>query len=475
VKRWWHKRSLKLRLALWYALTTALVLTISAVLMDQLVEHWLRAETDRQLRIDFDVIEPQLETNETGELRYLPRGAHGDEGFARLLTWFEIWSEDKQLLLRHWPVPEEQIHSSLEAPPTNILRFQTTELEPGLFVRLMERPARIDRRGVIVRVFRDETEMRRTLRNIIEVSALGVPLAIVLASLGGYFIAGRSLAPMGAIVKQARRITSESLEQRLPNENPHDELGQLVTIFNETLERLENSFTELKRFTSDASHELRTPLTALRAVGEVALRDRSQAEALRETVASMLEEAERLDDLVEALLTLARGESREFSPKLESVRVGDIVNEVREEIAILATEKQQTISVSGEEGLTAWADRSLLRQALLNILFNAVHYSPVGSAIRMGCCRESNGVSITVADEGPGIEAEYRTRIFERFFRVDKARSRTEGGAGLGLAIAKMSIERQGGRIEVQSELGHGSIFRIALRAATGKSSETLK
>jgi signal transduction histidine kinase len=115
----------------------------------------------------------------------------------------------------------------------------------------------------------------------------------------------------------------------------------------------------------------------------------------------MLEEAERLDDLVEALLTLARGESREFSPKLESVRVGDIVNEVREEIAILATEKQQTISVSGEEGLTALADRSLLRQALLNILFNAVHYSPVGSAIRMGCCRESNGVSITVADEGP--------------------------------------------------------------------------
>ena len=275
--------------------------------------------------------------------------------------------------------------------------------------------------------------------------------------------------------KQARRITSESLEQRLPNENPHDELGQLVTIFNETLQRLENSFTELKRFTSDASHELRTPLTALRAVGEVALRDRSQAETLRETVGSMLEEAERLDDLVEALLTLARGESREFSPKLESVRVGDIVNEVREEIAVLATEKQQTISVSGEEGLTAWADRSLLRQALLNILFNAIHYSPAGSAIRMGCCRESNGVSITVADEGPGIEAEYRTRIFERFFRVDKARSRAEGGAGLGLAIAKMSIERQGGRIEVESELGHGSIFRIVLAAATGKSSETLK
>ena len=328
VKRWWHKRSLKLRLALWYALTTALVLGTFVFFIDQLVEHSLRAETDRQLRIDFDMIEPQLEVNADGEIRYLPRGAHGDEGLARILMWFEIWSEDKRLLMRSWPVPEERIHRRLEAPHGNALHFHTVELEPGFFARLMERPARIGSRGVIVRVFRDETEMRRALREIIEVSALGVPLVIVLASLGGYLIAGRSLAPVGANAEQARRITSESLAERLPNENPYDELGELVTIINETLQRLENSFTELKRFTSDASHELRTPLTALRAVGEVALRERPDAEAMRETVASMLEEAERLDNLMEALLTLARGESQKFSPQLESVRVGDLVNEV---------------------------------------------------------------------------------------------------------------------------------------------------
>jgi signal transduction histidine kinase len=158
----------------------------------------------------------------------------------------------------------------------------------------------------------------------------------------------------------------------------------------------------------------------------------------------MLEEAERLNDLVEALLTLARGESQKFSPQLESVRVGDIVNEVLEEIAVLATEKRQTVSISGEKGLTAWADHSLLRHALLNILHNAIRYSPAGSAIRIGCSRDSDSVLIAVVDEGPGIAAEHQQQIFERFFRVDKARSRAEERTGLSLAIAKMSIEPSG-------------------------------
>src|SRR6266567_4469539 len=133
----------------------------------------------------------------------------------------------------------------------------------------MERPARVHERGVVVRLFRDETDMRRTLRQIVEVFLLTLPLAVALASLVGYVVAQRSLRPVAAMARQARTITAESLGERLPNPNPHDELGQLATVFNQTLERLENSFAELKRFTADASHELRTPLTALRTVGEV--------------------------------------------------------------------------------------------------------------------------------------------------------------------------------------------------------------
>jgi heavy metal sensor kinase len=329
----------------------------------------------------------------------------------------------------------------------------------------MERPARLRERGVIVRLFRDESEMRRTLRQIVEVFALGLPLAVFLSSLGGYLIAGRSLAPVAAMAEQARKITSESLSERLPNPNPHDELGQLAGVFNQTLQRLEASFTELKRFTADASHELRTPLTALRTVGEVALRQPDDPAALRETIGSMLEEAQRLSDLIESLLTLARMESGKVRLQPEPIRMPEFLNEVRDSLSVLAAEKQQTIELAGDADVVQTADRRLLRQAVLNIVHNAIRYAPSQSRITVRCSRRNGAAVIEVADEGPGIAPEHRQRIFDRFYRIDQARSRAEGGHGLGLAIAKWSVEHQGGRIEAESEVGKGSVFRIVLPA----------
>lgn len=297
---WWMRRSLTVRLTLWYAAVTSVVLAVFAFVVYETVGHRLAADLDRQLRIDFDLIEPQLDTDASGRIHWLVQGAHGDEGFARLVAWFEVWSEDKQLLLHNWPVPETDITNSHRAPLGSSLRFDSVELEDGLYVRLMERPARVRERGVVVRVLRDEFDMRRTLRQVVEVFVLAAPLAVLLASFGGYLVARRSLAPVAAMAEQARKISSESLGDRLPVPNPHDELGQLATVFNQTLQRLERSFVELKRFTADASHELRTPLTALRTVGEVALRQSSNPAALRETIGSMLEEAQCLSDLIES-------------------------------------------------------------------------------------------------------------------------------------------------------------------------------
>src|SRR5436309_8068146 len=206
---WWKRRTLKLRLTLWYAGATAIVLGIFAWAVYEVVEHRLGAELDRQLRIDFDVVEAQLDTDPSGKLRWLVQGAHGDEGFARLSAWFEVWSEDKQLLLRHWPVRETDIKSPLPAPVESTLQFYTVELEHDLHVRIMERPARVHELGVIVRLFRDETDTRRTLRQIVEVFLLAAPLAVLLASLGGYFVARRSLLPVAAMAEQAKQITSE--------------------------------------------------------------------------------------------------------------------------------------------------------------------------------------------------------------------------------------------------------------------------
>jgi heavy metal sensor kinase len=464
VSSWWQRQSFKVRLTLWYAVAISLVLAFFAVVVYEIVEHRMESELDRQLRIDFDIVEAELEVNETGPVQWAIRGAHGDEGFARLFAWFEVWSEDGQLLLRHWPVPESQIKNSLPAPSTATLQFRDYELEDDLHVRLMERPARIHGRGVILRMFRDQSGMRLILRQIVEVFALTLPFAVALASFGGYLLARRSMAPVSEMAAQARRITSESLQARLPNPNPYDEFGQLATVINETLARLEGSFQELKRFTADASHELRTPLTALRAVGEVALRRPDDPHALREALQSMLEEAQRLTELTDALLTLARTENAQTQVHTEVVDACEVAGDVANSLGVLATEKNQVLEVSGESEMNARADRTLLRQALMNIVHNAIRYSPNGARIVVRAKRSGNDAILDVIDEGPGIEAEHRVKVFDRFFRVDRGRSRSEGGHGLGLAIARASIERQGGHVEVDSTGTRGSIFRIRLR-----------
>ena len=454
---WWRSRALKLRLTLWYAAASAVVLALFAWIVFEVVEHRLRAEMDRQLRIDFDLVEAQLEGDPSGKIRWLLQGAHGDEGFARLSAWFEVWSEHKDLLLRHWPIREADIKSPLPAPTGSMLRFYSVELEGEVYVRVMERPARVHDRGVVVRMLRDESGMRHTLREIVEVFLLVAPLATLLAAFGGYLIARRSLRPLTAMAEHAKKISSESLNERLPIANPRDELGQLAEVFNDTLQRLDRSFAELKRFTADASHELRTPLTALRAVGEVALREHDHP-----AISSMLEEAQRLEELIESLLTFARMEAGKVSTQLEKVAIDELLRDVAESVQVLAAEKSQTLDVDGDP-VTVSADRLLLRQALLNIVHNAIRYSPAGTRITL-CARQRNGhLAIEVIDQGPGIAPEHQTRIFERFYRVDKARSRTEGGHGLGLAIAKWAVERQRGRIELQSEVGKGSVFRVIL------------
>ena len=464
MKRWWKCLSLKLRLTVWFtAVASGILLALTPVVYG-LIEHRLHAEFDRQLRIDFALVEAHLEPDAGGGIRWRIRGVKDD--FAEATAWFEVWSEDQRLLLRRWPEEQkEPVKQPLPPPMATRERFYTIDLENGLEARVAEGLARVQRRQVLLRVFRDESPLHHTLREILTGFVLGVPLAALLSALGGYLMAARFLAPVGAMAEQARRITSESLSQRLPNPNPHDELGQLATVFNQTLQRLQDSFDALRQFTADASHELRTPLTALRAVGEVGLRDADDAAALRETISSMLEEAQRLNDIIDSLLLLARVESGRSPLNPEPLRLQEMLTEIRESVEVLAAEKGQTIELLAEADLSATADRLLLRQAVMNLLHNAIRYSPPGGRITMCCFPRGDRAVIEVADEGPGIPPEYHQKIFERFFRVDRARSRADGGAGLGLAITKLSVEQQGGSIEMESTPGKGSRFRVILPA----------
>ena len=310
--------------------------------------------------------------------------------------------------------------------------------------------------------------MRRELRDLALVLGLAWPAALTVAGVGGYWLARRALAPVDHMARHARRITADRLHQRLPIDSPHDELGRLATVFNDTLTRLDDAFARLKRFTADASHELRTPLTAIRSVGEVGLREHRDEAAYRDVIGSMLEEVDRLTRLVDTLLTLSRADAGQGQPVLEAVDLHQLAHEVCAHVAVLAEEKGQTLRVISADSVSASADRLLLRSALVNLAHNAIKHSPEGAVISIDVRDEQDAAVVEVSDTGPGIAEAHRDLIFERFYRVDKARSREHGGTGLGLAIAKWAVEANGGHIELRSEQGAGSTFRIVVPRVLG-------
>jgi len=464
MRQWWERRSLRLRLTLWYAVTSTIILLALGGMLLFVVHGRLVSQMDRQLRGDFEMVESRVARDSGGNLRWLGYGHDKDEleWEKQAGPWFEIMSPAGSILLREGPSSDWETISSLTHREDAVAPF-SAEMQRHLHVRVLANSTRIAGEPVVLRVFRSEAELRRAMAELGAVLAFGLPLAVALSAAGGYLIAHRSLSPMSQIAARARQITAESLGGRLPVPNPHDELGQLATVFNATLARLENSFAELRRFTADASHELRTPLTALRAVGEAALRpDAGDPKSLREALSSMLEETRRLSDLVDALLLLARADTSRVSPSLDQVDLTGLVNEVRETLLVLAEEKNQQIEIIAEQ-LTIRADRELLRLALLNLVHNAIRYSAEWLMISLRVRRQEANAVVEVIDQGPGIAPEHQQKIFERFYRVDKARSRASGGAGLGLAIARWAIERQGGHVELESEPGRGSLFRIVM------------
>ena len=310
----------------------------------------------------------------------------------------------------------------------------------------------------------DASDSIESIKNLILILIVGIPAALMLALLGGYFLAGRALSPVKSITYKAQDITAESLSERLPVKNPHDEIGHLAAVFNDTLGRLENSFEQLRRFTADASHELRTPLTSIRSVGEVALKKSMDTKSYQEAIGSMLEETERLTHLVDNLLILARGDAGKAKLAPASVDISILVNEVVEEIRILAEEKNQTLTTSIYRSAEVKVDKETIRLAVSNILHNAIRYTQEGGKVEVRTAKtEREEIIIDIIDNGPGIPEPERAKVFERFYRVDKARSRAEGGAGLGLAIARWAVEVNGGAIAFCDHDRPGTHCRINL------------
>ena len=322
---------------------------------------------------------------------------------------------------------------------------------------------------------RDERFVREELTEFATALLLSIPFAVALSAGAGYLLARRALAPVAAMTARARRITADRLDERLPIDNPSDEFGRLAAVVNDALAKLERAFITLRRFTADASHELRTPLTAIRTVGEVGLREpRSEAE-YRETIGSILEETERLTTLTDSLLVLARTDAGRADLRPARFDLAGLAREAVADLEVLAEEKRQRIAVEAAGGVLVIADRPTLRQAAINLLDNAIEHGLEGARIAVAVRRSEGDAVLEVIDDGPGIAAEHLPHLFERFYRADRARSRERGGAGLGLSIARWAVEVNGGRIDVESEVGRGSRFRIVVPAAGAVESEGLR
>ena len=341
---------------------------------------------------------------------------------------------------------------------------RSTRLPNGERVRVASRVHYIGSRPVLIRLARSEQPLWYEFAQLVTVLLLGIPAALGIAGVLGYGLARRTLVPLASMARRAEQITAERLSERLPVENPDDELGHVARVFNSTLARLEQSFEQLRRFTSDASHELRTPLTAIRSVGEVGLQKGGSAEYYRDIIGSMLEETNRLTRLVDSLLTISRADAGTIRLTPSNIPFLELARESATLLEVLAEEKGQKLSVEGDESVVVYGDRLILRQALVNLIDNAVKYSPAGGRIQVRVTRNGKHDAIVeVTDSGPGIDAEHRDKIFQRFYRVDKARSREDGGAGLGLSIVKWAVEAHQGQIELESERDTGATFRIRL------------
>jgi len=307
------------------------------------------------------------------------------------------------------------------------------------------------------------TEIEQTLKELFGVLRIGLPLVFIVIVIGGYWLARSSLRQVDVITRTAQEITAHHLDRRLPLSSAGDEIARLTETLNDMIARLEQSFRQIQQFTSDASHELRTPLAILMGELELMLRRPHTVEEYQAALASALEEVGRLSKVVEGLLELSRAESGQVQLEWELFDLSELVASVTDDVAVLAEEHGIMLTATLQPYVRIVGDRTRLQQVVINVLDNAVKYTPHGGSVAIQLSIEDAAAVLTVRDTGIGIPPEDLPRIFDRFYRVDKARHRTAGGSGLGLSIVQWIIHAHHGSISVESAEGVGTTVTIRL------------
>lgn len=477
--------NIRLRLTLWYTVILVLILVtfgfiiyvgLGRSLIAALDDHLQREAAQIIGDLKFEAVDDDDEKEEQGEeeagekkyvtringvgieLNYIP-----EEG-----VFWRILNASGQPVFD--PGHFENATAALDDVQIDRVHLGYATLADNTPVRLHTVPFVIEQKGAgIIQVAESYQHIRDVQRQLLFLLAISGPFILLVTSAGGWFLATRALAPIDRITRSAQQISADDLHRRLNLDLPNDEVGRLAGTFDEMLARLEDAFERQKRFIADASHEMRTPLTILKGDVEVALNRPRSVEEYKETLHLVNQTTDRLTSLVEELFLLARADNHQDPLQVKPIDMSKLLATQVSALQSKAANKKISLGLDIPDTLPMTADPDKLARLFINLIDNAIKYSHQGDTVNVSATQQNGQVRVAVTDTGPGIPAEHLEHLFERFYRVDKARSRQDNsangssGAGLGLSIAQWLAEIHNGRIEVTSQMQKGTTFTVWL------------
>ena len=464
-------KTIKFKMTLWYVAILGVILFCFSLFLYLTLADSLYKGLDNKIRTMAEIVASSTRSpfgagTSMADLDQIMTERFGIRPLGRFI---QILDESGRIGEKSTNLRDVQIPISVQtmkAASKGVITFETVQVMEKYPLRVVTMPIMENEKMVgIVQVGSSLEGVEEALEQLLLILLIAVPAALLIASAGGLFLANKALRPVDAITRIARRIGSGDLSQRIRIKRVNDELGRLASTFNEMIAKLEKSFHQVKRFTADASHELKTPLTILRGEVEVGLKKKRGLKEYQRILASNLEEINRMSRIVEDLLTLSRADMGELIMEREEIELSALAREVWEDLQLLAKKKRIQLKFMDNGFTRVEGDPLFLRQLILNITENGLKYTRAGGevAVKVKGDRDQGVVRLLVADTGVGIPQKDLKRIFDRFYRVDGARSRETGGTGLGLSICQWIAQAHEGRIAVESKVGKGSTFTVTL------------
>jgi heavy metal sensor kinase len=457
-----NTRSLSFRLVAWYAGVLTAVFVLLGVLTIFFLQRYLEANLlDTQARRARQIAGTLISSTSRAEEGALPAEVeklYSPEASERFIR---ITRADGHVVYLSG-LPKDERYDPAQVPPASAGEHtRKVRLPEDSFLIAAITATGADGTPYVVEVGALGAGTDATLARVLLMLAAGLPIAVCVAVAGGFVLVRRSLAPVARMAATAEAITQHNLGERLPVVDSGDELERLAVSLNLMISRLEAAIDGSKQFVADASHELRTPLTVMRGELESLAQDGHLPGEAREALGSVLEEVLRLAEIVEGLFALSRLDAGEAHAPWQRFDLGELAATTAGQMSLLAEDKHVSVACESNPGVIVEGDRARLKQVIVNLLDNAIKYTPGGGHVSLSVKREGGCAILEVADDGIGIPAEALPHVFKRFYRVDGSRTRAQGGAGLGLSIVESICTAHAARVEVSSVAGKGSTFRM--------------